>query len=75
MGSRDRNASKAWRLAPSGACVWQRLDAGARGGTDEIRGELAIPKGAQHSNLPSTRRIPTEVAVVGKVAIASALDE
>jgi hypothetical protein len=27
MGSRDRNASKAWRRVPSGAGVWQRLDA------------------------------------------------
>jgi GNAT superfamily N-acetyltransferase len=26
-GSRDRNGSKAWRLAPSGACVSQRLEA------------------------------------------------
>src|SRR5215469_3963700 len=33
------------------------------------------PNGAQHSNLPAVRRTPTAVAVVGKVAIASALDE
>src|SRR5262249_30833404 len=33
------------------------------------------PNGVQHSNLPSLQRTPTAVAVVGKVAIASALDE
>src|SRR6516164_6906225 len=41
-GQGTETLAKLGALPPSGACVWQRLDALARGGTDEIRGELAI---------------------------------